>query len=111
MAVYFLGPLCRRGHEHEGTGQTLRRANGRPTGICPKCATANKYRYLHRKKRGQRYEADTYWGNPCLYGHTVNGQTLRYCSTLTCVECQRGYSLRYNAQLINAPILGDRPAP
>lgn len=94
MAVYFLGPLCRRGHEHENTGQTLRRAiAGRSGGVCPKCATLARKRHNLNAMRGKKFKTDTYNGNPCRNGHGG----LRYTKTKACVICAREYARLYNS--------------
>lgn len=45
---FYLGTLCKRGHDHEGTGKTLRRANG---GACVECV-----RIQHGSKNRKRVQ-------------------------------------------------------
>ena len=100
MAVYFLGTLCRRGHEHEGTGQTLRRATTTsPLGVCPQCANLHKSKYLVNAAKGiKRTPAETYLGRPCRHGHVQDGKTRRYVKTRVCCECAKNHLNGYRSR-------------
>jgi hypothetical protein len=87
----FLGLLCKRGHEFENTGQSLRRPNGSPAGVCVKCLSLYQQNY----RLGKKQEIETYLGHPCPNGHIEEGQSRRYVSTGTCVQCQKIHSLKY----------------
>jgi len=94
----YVGDLCKRGHEYQNTGGTLRSA-----GQCIECKRIEG-KERHRKNPEKNREAqkrfsdsitENYLGKPCyrnhLYGDT--GKTLRG-SDGTCVECKKIHAKR-----------------
>ena len=107
----FLGPICKQNHEFKNTGQSLRRLNGSPAGVCVECFDLYQERYRLGKKR----EIEIYLGPPCKHLHIeANGKTRRYVSTGNCVECQKKHSRNYyrkkrNEQNSENDLLTSRP--
>jgi len=79
--LYYLGSLCCRGHDWNGTGKTLR---NKRRGRCPKCDL------VAEKERIDRL-GDKYLGKLCRFGHDHEGtgKSLRTRSGSGCIECRR----------------------
>lgn len=91
----YLGSLCKRGHDHEGTGQSLRYTSG----TCVECDAVlrrSKPKKRSAKKKPRPQEAFRQLGALCKRGHDFQGtgQSLRDRAGC-CVECRSyGKSLR-----------------
>jgi len=94
---FYLGRICKRGHDY-GNGQSMRRTKN---GCCVECDRLySNARYVQRKrelgkpdkylKQDRQVSNKHYLGKLCPAGHDyLNGQSLRYLSTLGCVECKQ----------------------
>jgi hypothetical protein len=87
-----LGNLCKRGHDHEGSGLSLRyfHKSGTPTGNCVECGRENGVKDRDRQHKVRKYQAvvqgrvdNKYVGSPCRVGHRE-----RYVLDGSCVECE-----------------------
>lgn len=110
-AKFYLGKLCKRGHEWEGSGQSLRYRSGDK--LCVECQKVRKHKYdkakseqlkeVKRKQREEKFakidpiildEIDNtkfFLGKLCKYGHNYKetGYSLRYvCQKHGCVICE-----------------------
>ena len=77
---FFLGSLCRRGHDYQGTGKSLRFNNN----ACKDCKS-----YWDKKRQSDHAESIHYLGNLCRRGHNHqdSGMSLRYTISDSCVQC------------------------
>lgn len=87
---HFLGDLCVRSHDHEGTNKSLRSVL---TGMCIACSR-EKSRQYHREWKDKLKEVELinekyYLGGLCVknHEHESTGRSLRLGSTKGCVEC------------------------
>lgn len=89
---YFLGRLCKHGHDYKGTGKSLRNKvlNNK---ACVECS-----KYVNRKKKnltdGTIHFGKYYLGSLCArkgieHDHENLGKCLRYISNNKCVMCQK----------------------
>jgi hypothetical protein len=77
-AATYLGTLCKRGHDHEGTGKSLRYVgSGRRSGGCLTCKGL---------ERSSRKLPARWLGSVCKRGHDDGGGSLRN-SHGTCLQC------------------------
>ncbi len=106
---FYLGSLCKRGHDWSNTGKTLRRFKGNICPVCHAIATNNgrktdKFRENRRKKRAEYYQKikeeglKTYLGKLCKYGHNWQdtSKSLRSYRNHNCVMCEREKCLAYS---------------
>ena len=113
-----LGNLCRRGHEWEGSGQSLRTYRN----SCVECSKLTCQRHYQAKKqrldieRQQKAESEPQTistellsqldtskfklGTLCINNHDWNstGKSLRYKCQGSCVECRKIYIRQYYEQ-------------
>ena len=92
----FLGGLCGRGHDYNGTGFSLKSTATR------NCIECKKLTEESRKKTDKRAESDSIddrflLGILCRRGHDYNGTgfSLRRKGNKCCVECSRASNIRY----------------
>jgi hypothetical protein len=90
-ATMYVGPLCKRGHEHENSGGSLRYKSN---AMCLECERLSQ---LRRGRYQPHVPAEMFVGGLCQRGHKHEGQeaSLRYVKNKHCVECQRLNSIRY----------------
>lgn len=98
-ARFYLGSLCRRGHDWNGTGQTLRRMHNKACDECEKLAVA-KRKQIPATEPGER--EDAFLGRLCKRGHDYEGtgKSLRYRNNSGCIEC---HLERYRANSTRPP--------
>lgn len=110
---FYLGVLCKKGHDWEGTGQSLRYQSSRG---CSICRSLQEKRIVTEEERQQRREykrqirelekqlsIDTdkfYLGDICSCGHAFEdtGLSLRYTASHKCTECHKIKSRRRQKQ-------------
>lgn len=86
---YFLGSICKRGHDWNETGHSLRTIGKRDCFDCDRMRKASQ-----KKPKKQREVIDdingNYLGKLCVRGHDYNGtgKTLRYANR-QCIKCQQ----------------------
>ena len=77
---FVLGKLCKRNHEYQSSGCSLRRIQNR------ECVQCKSHSRLAKQKL-----AGHYLGNLCKRGHNYNqsGKSIRERKTNDCVECHK----------------------
>jgi hypothetical protein len=88
-----LGKLCPMGHDHDGSGMSLRyihKKHGTPTSSCVECRRLSSAKNREGQMKARRRLAsqqkrfdNKYTGNPCERGHTD-----RYVADGSCVACE-----------------------
>lgn len=108
----YLGRLCKRGHDYEGTGQSLRRVGH---GSCVKCGQENSgvtkpivpvQYWIELTSRlcpdleGSKFRL----GDLCEKGHSYNdtGYSLRYLTSRGCIECSKLQSQAKHDRLVGS---------
>lgn len=81
---FYLGSLCKRNHNYDDTGQSLRTVK---KGECLECRRMRRAKVRASKKDLSGY----YIGGLCKQGHDYNntGQSLREKKTGDCLECHK----------------------
>ena len=92
----FLGGLCGRGHDYDGTGFSLKSTATR------NCIECKKLTEKSRKKTDKRAETDSiddrfFLGMLCRRGHDYGGTgfSLRRVCNKCCVECSKASAIEY----------------
>ena len=94
---HFLGGLCGRGHDHNGTGFSLKNTHTRSCVECKKLTDKSKRKLDKIIVTGDDIPDNFRLGQLCRRGHDYNGTgfSLRRICNNCCVECSRASAIRY----------------
>jgi hypothetical protein len=93
---HFLGGLCGRGHDYNGTGFSLKNTQTKSCVECKKLTEKSK-RKLDKIVLTEEIDDRFFVGQLCRRGHDYNGTgfSLRRVCNNCCVECSRASAIRY----------------
>lgn len=93
---FYVGKLCKKGHEYRDTGGSMRYLANYGCVACRRMRTLDYCRRERQAAEAKGGSGKTFIGRLCNGGHEhgKTGGSLRYFSNLGCVICQRQHSKR-----------------